>query len=77
MSDEHNAFSRGQSCALGKCTAEVKLHLPEELDEQLSGMAVLNGQTKSEYIRTVLLEVVYGRLHAMKMAYHGRQGRPG
>lgn len=68
-------FSRTTSSnPLGKCTEELKTHVPEEMKERFAALAVLNGQTSSEYLRDVIAAHLYGQFHVVSMRASGRQG---
>lgn len=65
--DSIPAFSRsGNSNPFGKCTEEVKALLPSEAKEQLTALAVIAGQSTSEYVRDLLLEHLYGKLRMVR-----------
>ncbi len=66
MNDEIE-FALADAPALGKCSAEVKVSLPEEIDEQLQFLAVAHGQTKSAYMRDVFTEHCLGKTQALKL----------
>lgn len=67
--DDEIRFSRsGTSCPLGKCTDEVKVLVPEVLKEELTALAVLNGQCLSEYVRDVLLGHTRGHIYRLRAA---------
>lgn len=69
------AFSRsGVSNPLGKCTEEIKTHVPEDMKEKFSALAVLNGQTSSEYLRDVIAAHLYGQFHVVSMRVTGGKG---
>lgn len=69
-------FSRTQGCALGKCTTEIKVMVPEELRDAIAGLAAVEGKTISEYCRDLYLSHAFGHLHALRMARHGKKGMP-
>lgn len=61
-------FSRRGISALGKCTATLKTHLPEELDTEFRMLAQEVGCTPSELLRDLvclsLRKLTYGELTA-------------
>ena len=74
MKEENETmFSRGQSCPLGKCDAEIKVLVPEELRDAMAGLAALEGKPLSEYARDVFIRHVYGEFHAVRLAHHGKR----
>ena len=78
MSDKNDdaMFSRsGNSCVLGKCTEDIKSKLPEEVKEQISALATINGQTVSEYLRDMCIERVFG--HVFMLRAKMGNGMPG
>jgi len=76
MTDDDNAlFSRATSHPLGKCDTELKTAVPESLREEFSALAVLRGQTTAEYLRELVTEHVYGRLHTLRLATRAGRGR--
>lgn len=44
------AFSRGGTTALGKCTATLKTHLPDVIDEEFRELAQRMGCSPSELL---------------------------
>ena len=69
-------FSRsGNSNPFGKCTEEVKTLLPPEAKEALAALAVVAGQSTSEYVRDRLMEHVYGKLHMMRLLGQPHSGK--
>lgn len=67
--DDGARLSRsGVTSPLGKNAIEVKTAIPEEAADALAGMAVLVGKTKSEYLRDVVMEHLYGRFNALRMS---------
>lgn len=74
--------SRTAIPSLGKCTEELKTVVPEEVKEEFTALAVINGQRASDYLRDLVLDHLYGRLHATRvrvnrgnaMADSGRTG---
>ncbi len=76
MSNTETMYSRGQSCALGKCTAEIKTLVPEELRDVIAGLAAIEGKTVSEYTRELFMTHAYGHFHSIRMTRHGRNGIP-
>lgn len=73
MTDDIRFSRSGASCALGKCTDEVKVLVPQVLKEELTALAVLNGQCLSEYVRDVLIGHCRGQVYRMRAA----SGMPG
>lgn len=56
-------FSRsGHTSPWGKSDAELRVMLPERIKEEITAMAVLHGQSVSEYCRQVLVEHLHGSL---------------
>jgi hypothetical protein len=61
----------------GKVSSEVKVGLPEEVRDHLAGLAALDGQTVSEYMRRVIEIHLYGELAMTRLwARRGRNGTP-
>lgn len=60
-----------------KCDEDIKTLVPGHLRESLVGLAVLEGVPLSEYVRCVLSEHVYGRMHHVRMRTRGlrREGQ--
>lgn len=50
----------GQSCPLGKLTAEVKVRVPEETRDELERQARQAGLGLSEFLREILLIRAHG-----------------
>lgn len=69
-------YSRAQSCGLGKCNTDIKTSVPEEVKEQLTALAVLNGQTLSEYCRDLFITHVYGHVTAIRLQRRIANGSP-
>lgn len=68
MSDSaHIEFALSDPESLGKCTAEVKVSLPEILDEQLAFLATLHGVTKSAYLRQLFHKHSLGETAWLKL----------
>ncbi len=69
-------FARSQhTSTLGKCTAEAKTLLPESVKEQLTALAVLNGQSLSEYLRDMCIEHTHGHVFMLQMRAGKGNGR--
>lgn len=65
-------FSRPVSpCPLGKCTDEIKTVVPEQVKEQLTALAILRGQTVSEYLRDLLVAHIFGHVYAIRVRLNG------
>lgn len=64
--DEVLGFALGDA-PLGKCTAESKISLPEEVDSLLTFLATAHSQTKAAYIRDVLVDHCLGRAAVVRM----------
>jgi len=64
MSDCGEArFSRTvKSCGFGKCTADIKTAVPDEVKEHMSALAVINGQSLSEYTRDLFIQHCFGHV---------------
>ncbi|MDN5880957.1 MAG: hypothetical protein L0H37_01165 [Nitrosospira sp.] len=60
---------------LGKCDAEVKVALPEQVRDKVCAMAALDGQTTSEYLRDVICKQLFGEWNMLQMLR--RQNRNG
>lgn len=66
----------------GKCTEEIKTVVPEEIKEEFNALAVINGYKPSDYLRELIIDHLYGRLHVTRlrasrmngMADSGRSG---
>ena len=52
---------------LGKCDTEVKTQVPEQLRDELAALAMLRGQTVSEYLREILTLHIRGHLGAIRL----------
>lgn len=61
----------------GKATAEAKTHLPEEDRDALAALALIAGQTVSEYMRDLILEHLHGQLWKVRVAQSRFNGRAG
>jgi hypothetical protein len=59
--------SRAATPAFGKCTEELKTVVPEDVKEEFTALAVINGQRPSDYLRDLVLDHLYGRLHATRV----------
>lgn len=59
--------SRAAAPAFGKCTEELKTSVPEEVKEEFSALAVLNHQRPADYLRDLVLDHLYGRLHSVRV----------
>lgn len=59
--------SRAATPGLGKCTEELKTVVPEEVKEEFLALAVLNGQRPADYLRDLILEHLYGKIHLARM----------
>lgn len=61
-------FSRSGVTPVGKCTATLKTHIPEEIDAEFRHMARMRGCTPSELLRDMVCLVTrqktYGELAA-------------
>ena len=66
--------SRAATPTLGKCTEEIKTVVPEEVKEEFAALAVINGQRPSDYLRDLILEHLYGQLHAARLRAGRRNG---
>ncbi len=69
--------SRAVTPTLGKCTEELKTAVPEEVKDEFSALAVLNGQRPADYLRDLVLDHLYGRLHAVRVRAHRGIGTAG
>jgi hypothetical protein len=68
-------FSRSSnSSSFGKCTEELKTHVPEEVKEKFAALAVLSGQTSSEYLRDIVQSHIYGQFHVVSLRANKQQG---
>lgn len=63
----NNHESRAAAPTLGKCTEELKTVVPEDVKEEFTALAVINGQRVSDYLRDLVLDHLYGRLHATRV----------
>lgn len=52
---------------MGKCTAEIKVSLPESLDEQIAFLATAHGITKSAYLRELVIDHCLGKVAVVRM----------
>lgn len=69
-------YSRsGNTNGMGKCSEEVKTHVPEDVKNALVTLATVNGMTLSEYTRSVLQDHAFGRLHTVRLAIPFNMGR--
>lgn len=66
--------SRAAAPAFGKCTEELKTSVPEEVKEEFSALAVLNHQRPADYLRDLVLDHLYGRLHSVRVRAGRRNG---
>jgi hypothetical protein len=57
---------------LGKSTAEVRVMVPEELQQALQALAVLRNTNLSDYVRDVLMEHAYGKLGMARLKVDGK-----
>ena len=57
---------------LGKNTAEVRVMVPEELQQALQALAVLRNTNLSDYVRDVLMEHAYGKLGMARLKLDGK-----
>lgn len=61
-------FSRSGVTPVGKCTATLKTHIPEEIDKEFRYLATMQGCTPSELLRDMVCLVTrqktYGELAA-------------
>jgi hypothetical protein len=61
-------FARtGNSSGFGKCTEELKTHVPEDVKEKFAALAVLNRQNSSEYLRDIILAHIFGEFHVVSL----------
>ena len=59
--------SRAATPGLGKCTEELKTTVPEQVKEEFAALAVLAGVRPADYLRDMVLEHLYGHLHATRL----------
>ncbi len=69
--------SRASTPGLGKCTEDLKTLVPEEVKEEFCAMAVMNGQRPSDYLRDLILDHLYGKLHAARLRNNWGNGTAG
>ena len=65
MTIEHE--SRAAMPGVGKCTEEIKTVVPEQVRDELVALAVINGMKPADYLRDLVLDHLYGRLHATRV----------
>lgn len=58
----------------GTCDAELKTKLPSEAVDLIAGLAALRGQTKSEYLRDLIMAHLYGRAHIVRLQHATSSG---
>ena len=67
-------FARSSSSSgHGKCTEELKTHVPEDLKEKFVALAVLNGQSGGEYLRDIVIAHIYGQFHVVSLRANKQQ----
>lgn len=67
MTDERPVFARNpDSHPDGKLTARIDVPMTAELEEAIQAFATFHGIGKAEYVRGVLEEHVFGRLHVWR-----------
>lgn len=70
--DDDSMFSRnGESSADGKLTAHVPVVMSKQMEEDIIGCAFACGKNKSEYIREVLREHLYGKKACVQLKVGG------
>lgn len=60
-------FALAEPHPLGKCTAEMKVSLPDEVDDMVGFLAVAHGMSKSAYAREVLTEHCLGKAAVVRL----------
>ncbi len=74
-------FSRAGITPLGKCTATLKTHVPDEIDDEFRRIAAEQGCTPSELLRDMVCLVVrkktYGELSAQDRRSLAETSGPG
>lgn len=61
------AFALADPEPLGKCTAEIKVSLPESILDKITTLASLAGKTKSAYLRDLAIEHCIGKFTVARM----------
>ena len=59
--DDVPMFSRSGVSGVGKCTAVLKTHIPEETDFEFRRLAIQAGCSSSELLRDLVCLVVHGQ----------------
>lgn len=60
---------------IGKNSAEIKTCVPDELKEALIAMAFIDEMTLSEYVREVLADHAFGRIHKIRIKERSGRGK--
>lgn len=66
--------SRAATPGLGKCTDELKTTVPEEVKEEFTALSVLSGQKPADYLRDLVIDHLYGHLHATRLRAARKKG---
>ncbi|WP_043767551.1 hypothetical protein [Algiphilus aromaticivorans] len=69
-------FARG-SDPLGKATAECKAWICEDANDSLAMLACAEGKSKSEYVRDLIYEHLWGRATMTKLLIQRGRGSAG
>ena len=73
---ENTDFARS-SDPLGKATAECKAWVTEEANDALAMLASADGKSKSEYLRDLINEHLYGRATMLRLMIQRGRGSAG
>ena len=66
------AFSRtGETLPDGPCGTELKTVVPEEMHDDFVALASMHRKTKSEYLRLLVTEHLYGKLESARQKVAG------
>ena len=75
MADTPPLYARSSSSnPLGKCSAELKTLVPDEIRDEFAAVAKLNGQTVSELLRDIVIKEMRGSIFVLQqIVQRGRQ----
>lgn len=74
--DQTPVFSRsGKSSPMGKCSAELRVAIPDQLRDDLQGLAFVHGLPMAEYVRELLMAHVYGHIDMVRARQRAPVGR--
>lgn len=67
----------GNSCPIGKYTAEVKTLVPEDTKDALTALAFAANKNISEYVRNIIMAHVHGQAHMLRLQHQAMNGSAG